>query len=146
MSSPISSKPLSGSDESGASFAKEMLEGDITAGINFDRLQKHPTQGYIMFEYLLCDEKQTVDPFTSHPNRYWDKNSRKFIALWEASQKLNAKLYLVNYAKKGTKNEDKILLIEVLKINDKGIIEETLTKMTRNEFKAFFRKLNKECL
>jgi viroplasmin and RNaseH domain-containing protein len=145
MDKPATSKPLGKSDESGFEFAKEMLEGDATSAINFDRLQKHPSEGYIIFEYLLCDEKQTVNPFTSHPNRYW-KNKRKFLALWTAANDLKAKLYLVNYAKKGTRHEDKILLIEVKEMDEDGIKKDIQTKMTRDEFKRFFRKLNKECL
>jgi len=140
------SKKLGKSDESGFDFAKEMLDGDPTAGINFDRLQRHPTKGYIIFEYLLCEEAQMVNPYTSHPRRYWDKNSRKFISLWKVTQDLNATLYLVNYAKKGTAHENKVLLIKVLKLNDTGILEEEQTKTTRSEFKRFFRELNRECL
>ena len=101
------SKPLTHEDESGFSFVKEILDGDATYAINFDRLQKHPQIGYIIFEFLLCDEAQTVDPLTSHPNRYWHKNSQKFIALFEAKETLKATLYLVNYAKVGTKHSFK---------------------------------------
>jgi len=141
------SKPLGKSDESGFSFAKEMLEGDVTAGINFDRIQKHPEYGYIIFEYLLCEESQPfVTPYRSHPRFYWKMNSKKFISLWKVSKDLNAKLFLVNYAKKGTRHENEILRIEVEEMDDTGIKRETVTKMTRDQFKVFFRKLNKECL
>ncbi len=141
------SKSLEHSDESGFSFAKEMLDGMVTAAINFDRLQKHPKYGYIIFEYLLCEEAQTVTPFTSHPNRYWHKNKQKFIALKRAADDFNAKLFLVNYAKKGTKHEDEILLIHVIEIDEeKGITKEKKRKFKRDEFKAWFRKLNQECL
>lgn len=140
------SKSLGHGDDSGFEFAKEMLSNDHTAGINFDRLQKHPDRGYIIFEFLLCEEDQHVSPFTSHPKRYWHKNSRKFISLWKVAQDLRSTLYLVNYAKRGTKHEDEILLIEVLDLNDYGIKNENSTKMTRAEFSSFFRKLNKECL
>jgi hypothetical protein len=140
------SKSLGHGDESGFEFAKEMLAGDETAAINFDRLQKHPTRGYIIFEFLLCEEAQKVTPYTSHPGRYWYKNSRKFIALWRVAQDLKSKLYLVNYAKKGTKSEDEILLIEVLELDENGIKKESIRKMTRKQFSDFFRGLNKECL
>ncbi|MBT3940908.1 hypothetical protein HOF46_02655 [Candidatus Woesearchaeota archaeon] len=140
------SKPLMNADSSGFEFAKEMLDGDSTAGINFDRLQKHPISGYIIFEYLLCDEKQFVSPHTSHPKRYWYKNKRKFISLWNVAKDLNATLYLVNYAKKGTMHEDKVLLIEVKALDETGIQKEIVKKMTRDEFKKFFRELNKICL
>jgi len=78
----INSKALGKGDENGFEFAKEMLDGDSTAGINFDRLQHHPERGYIIFEYLLCEERQPrVTPHTSHPKRYWNKNRQKFISL-----------------------------------------------------------------
>lgn len=140
------SKELGHNDDSGFEFAKEMLAGDPTAAINFDRLQKHPRHGYIIFEYLLCDEAQKVTPFTSHPRRYWYKNKRKFLALWRIALDLNATLYLVNYAKAGTLHQDEVLLIKVLEMNDTGIIKEEKLKMTRKEFSDFFRKLNRECL
>lgn len=141
------SKSLGHGDESGFEFAKEMLAGDDTAAINFDRLQEHPTRGYIIFEFLLCEEEQKhVTPHTSHPRYYWYKNSRKFISLWKVAKDLKATLYLVNYAKPGTKSEDEILLIEILDVNNQGIQKENLTKMTRKQFSEFFRTLNKECL
>lgn len=140
------SKPLEKNDDSGFEFAKELLAGDPTAAINFDRIQKHPERGYIIFEYLLCEEEQNVTPFTSHPNRYWHKNSKKFISLWEIAKALNATLYLVNYAKRGTKHADKILLIEVQDMDESGIKKQKVRKMTRAQFSDFFRKLNNECL
>ena len=73
------SKRLGHEDQSGFEFVKELLGEDFTAAINFDRLQKHPKNGYIMMEYLLCEEEQTVTPYTSHPNRYWNKNATKSI-------------------------------------------------------------------
>jgi hypothetical protein len=143
----VNSKALGHDDSSGFEFAQEMLAGDITAAINFDRIQKHPKKGYIIFEYLLCEEAQTVTPYTSHPNRYWHKNSRKFIALWNVAKDLDAKLILVNYAKKGTKNEDKVKVIVVKDIDEKeGLTKYKEYKWTRKQFSDWFRKLNKECL
>ncbi len=140
------SKKLGHGDESGFLFAQEMLAGDPTAGINFDRLQKHPKDGYIIFEFLLCEEVQSVTPYTSHPSKYWHKNSRKFISLWKVAQDLKSKLYLVNYAKEGTKHANEVLVIEVLELNSTGIQKEKSTKTTREQFSQFFRNLNKECL
>lgn len=143
----MNSKSLSHDDSSGFDFAQEMLQGDPTAAINFDRIQKHPKMGWIIFEYLLCDESQSISPYQSHPNRYWKKNSRKFISLWNVAQDLDATLILVNYAKKGTKNEDKIKVIIVEEIDEtKGITKEKTDDMTRNRFSKWFRQLNKECL
>jgi len=141
---PPFSKPLNHSDQSGWEFASEMLAGDPTYAINFDRLQKHPHDGYIIFEYLLCHESQTVTPFTSHPKRYWSQNKHKFLALWDATQHLKATLYLVNYAHLHTPHENEVLLIHVLDMNEAGIQKETLTRFTRQTFQRFFRQLNKE--
>lgn len=140
------SKVLGHSDESGFLFAQEMLGGDITAAINFDRIQKHPVRGYIIFEYLLCDEKQKVSPHSSHPFKYWKKNSRKFLSLYEVAKALKAHLYLVNYAKKNTQHFDEILVIKVIKMSPVGIEEEMIWKTNRQEFSKWFRKLNSECL
>ena len=71
------SKALGIDDISGFDFTKEMLKGDYTYGINFDRVQwdaKH--NKYIIVELLLCVESQDVSPFTSRPNRYFHKNSQ----------------------------------------------------------------------
>lgn len=143
------SKALGHDDESGFLFAKEMLCGDVTAAVNFDRFMKHPQKGFILMEYLLCEEEQAIKhgitPYTSHPNRYWNKNSRKFLSLWRATLDLHGTLYLVNYAKKGTRFENEILLMKVLAMNQNKIFTED-TKLTRSEFQTWFRKLNKECL
>ena len=140
------SKPLGIEDKSGFAFVKEILKGDSTFAINFDRLQKHPQRGYIIFEFLLCEEKQLVNPHTSHPNRYWHKNSQKFISLFKVSQALKATLYLVNYAKTGTKHADKIKVMKIISVDDKnGITQEESNNSTRMEFSEWFRKLNAEC-
>ena len=143
---PKDSKKLENYDESGFEFSKELLDDMATAAINFDRLQKHPVHGYIIFEYLLCEEEQSVTPYTSHPNRYWHKNKRKFLALWRVRNDLHAKLYLVNYAKKGTKHEDEVLLIEVQDMDECGITRQTLTEYTREGFREWFREMNGESL
>ena len=140
------SKKLEHDDQSGFEFVKEMLSEDCTAAVNFDRLQKHPEHGYFIMEYLLCEEGQKVTPYTSHPNRYWKKNATKFLSLWRAKLNFSATLYLVNYAKKGTKSENEILLIKVLDMDETGIVDQVITKHTREEFSQWFRKLNSECL
>ncbi len=148
--SPASpSKALNSGDESGADFARELLQGDPTFAINFDRLQYDPTEGrYIIFEFLLCEEKQAergITPFSSHPRRYWHKNKRKFLSLWKAAQKLEARLFLVNYAKKDSPYADEILVIEVLEMDEKGISREKVGKINRAKFSQWFREMNKRC-
>ena len=77
------SKPLEINDLSAFEFVKECLKGDVTFGINFDRIQTNLETGkYTILEYLLCDERQfknNVTPFTSHPNRYFHLNKKSFF-------------------------------------------------------------------
>lgn len=146
----IKSKPLGHPDHSAFEFVKEMLKGDKTCGINFDRIQwDKQEKRYVIIEFLLCEEEQAskgITPYTSHPNRYFYRNAQKFISLWKLAKRLNAKLYLVNYAKKGTKYQDEVLLMEVINIdeNDKSTPVKTRDiRMTREEFSKWFRALNK---
>jgi hypothetical protein len=124
-------------------FCNELLEGQSHNILDFDRFQKHK-DGYIMWEFLLTAETQSISPWESHPNNYWHLNPTKFILLFEASKKLEAKLVLVNYAKLGTKHEDKILVIWVHEIDNSGISRETISKLTRQKFKDWFVKINAE--
>jgi hypothetical protein len=140
------SKPLLIDDVSGFNFVKEILKGDATYAINFDRVQwdsKHNC--YVVIEFLLCDESQQVNPHSSHPNRYFQKNKMKFIKLWEISNKLEANLFLVNYAKKGTTHENKVLLMQVTDVDENDSVEPVKTinqKLTKEVFSDKFRKLN----
>lgn len=145
MNSGMESKALGNYDQSGFDFVQELLNGDATAAINFDRIQKHPEDGYIIFEYLLCEETQQVTPYTSHPNRYWRKNRMKFWSLWRTALALDATLFLVNYAKQGTAHADEVKTIQVTEVSYQGLngIERN---WTREEFKEWFRALNRKCL
>lgn len=140
------SKLLGHDDSSGFEFVKRVLGETVTAAINFDRLQKHPSKGYIIFELLKCEEAQRVSPYTSHPNKYWNKNSRKFLSLWRAKQDFDSTLFLVNYAEAGTKYADQVLLIEVLDMDENGITGERQTRHTIESFSAWFIALNNQCL
>ena len=83
--------------------------------------------------------------YSSHPNKYFHKNKMKFISLWEVSQKLEANLFLINYAKKGTANEDKVLFMQVTDVNEINITNPVKTidiEFTREEFSIRFRALN----
>ena len=117
MGSFSTSKPLSHGDDSATQFVIEMLKGDPTFAVNFDRIQwDNENKCYVIIEYLLSDESQFprgITPYTSHPNRYFHKNSQKFISLWDIANDLHATLYLVNYSKKGTQYENQVLLMKV---------------------------------
>lgn len=135
-------KQLEHYDKSGFDFQKELLNGDTGNGINFDILFHHNKYGFVIIELLLCDEKQkTVTPWTSHPSRYWHMNKGKFVGLWKAAQAMGAKLFLVNYAKKGTKYENEILFMEVEHVDFNGIKTKD-TKTTREKFAKWYRKFN----
>jgi len=142
------SKPLGIEDTSAFEFVQELLKGDPTYGINFDRIQWDALEKrYVIVEFLLCDEKQFsrgITPYTSHPNRYFHKNAQKFISLWTLAQRLEAKLYLVNYAKKGTRYENEVLLIQVLGVDSRTRppVRTKDTRYTRSEFSEWFRELN----
>ena len=142
------SKALKISDQSGFDFTQEMLAGDVTYGINFDRVQWHSgINRFIIVELLLTDENQPwVTPYKSHPNLYFHKNKLKFIRLWELTKKLDALLFLVNYAKLGTPHENEVLLMLVNDVNQNDVngnyVKSDDEKLTRAEYSEFFRKLN----
>lgn len=142
------SKALGGGDKSAADFVIDMLRGDPTYGINFDRVQWDcERECYVIIEFLLCDEKQFprgITPYTSHPNRYFHKNAQKFISLWDLAQALDAVLYLFNYAKKGTEYEDQVLGMRVLDVDPSSEtpVKTKKRKFTRAEFSQWFRDLN----
>ena len=142
----MTSKPLGIDDVSGFDFVKEMLDGDPTYAINFDRIQWDSKYNqYVIVEFLLCEEAQSVNPHTSHPNRYFLKNRHKFISLWKITQKLNARLYLVNYAKKGTTHEDKVRFMLVKNVDENNapnFVETEDYEMTRKRFAKKFREMN----
>lgn len=142
------SKPLGSEDSSAVDFVIELLKNDPTFGINFDRVQWDNEVGqYVIIEFLLCHERQFprgITPYSSHPNRYFDKNAQKFISLWAIATDLQAKLYLVNYSKKGTEFENEVLLMEVLDVikDNTPPVKTEDRKFTREEFSIWFRRLN----
>ncbi|MGH7457642.1 MAG: hypothetical protein ACREKN_00975 [Longimicrobiaceae bacterium] len=143
------SKPLGSDDVSGAEFVRELLAGDPTYAVNFDRIQWDSEIGrYVMVEFLLCEEEQCergVTPHTSHPNRYFHKNARKFISLWTIAHKLDAVLYLVNYARAGTRHQNEVRVMKVQGL-DAARPEPVGTRNwegSRAAFGRWFRALNR---
>ena len=119
----LKSKALGSDDVSGFDFVKEILKETQhvrSTSIVYKNIRKEDTS------YLnsYCVKKLKVLTHTSHPRRYWNKNSQKFISLYSVSQDLIAELFLVNYAKKGTKHDDKIKVIKVLDLDNTGILKE----------------------
>lgn len=141
------SKPLEHPDTSAFELHKRIFGDTPTAAVNFDSLYYHPHHGYCIFEFLLCEETQTVTPFTSHPNRYWHKNWRKFVSLFNAAKQLGGHLILVNYAKEGTKWADQVRMIRVISCDkDHGITEQEDVCETFAEFQTWFHEFNRVCL
>jgi hypothetical protein len=119
----------------------ETLSGNKTGGGDIDGLFRLK-DGFVVIEFLRC---VSVPPFTSHPNFYWNYNNLdkrgnkiKFITLWNISQKTKSKLFLINYED----SRVQFKIIEVLNIDEnKGIIEENVTRMNFEEFKKWFNAL-----
>lgn len=89
-------------DDSPFSFSKACLGTEYTNGFNIDKILFFPEiNRCALFEYLLCESSQLVNPYTSHPNKYHNKNTFKFQSLWEFSQAIQSPVYMLNYAKEG---------------------------------------------
>ena len=90
---------------------------------------------YFILEFLKCD---TVRPNASHPNRYWFKNKTKFLALWQITQKLEGRLYLINYED----SREQFKVIRVLELNNTGITKQVIKEWDFTQFKKWFKSLN----
>ena len=92
------------------SFSQIMLNGDMTYGFNPDALLFDPKHNKcFIFEFLLCSKDQKIGPYQSHPNRYFYKNKKKFINLFDFSQAIESPLYLINYSEKDHFGSDDVL-------------------------------------
>ena len=89
------SKPLRKPETSVQRLIKAIMGEQPTYAIDVEMIMKTGT-GWVMIEFLKCDSRW-VTPATSHPRRYWWKNWRKFLRLWEIAVELDAQLILVNY-------------------------------------------------
>lgn len=139
----IYSKVISKVDDEAKQLIIDFLDNKPTCGFDLDSVYYIKNRGYVVIEFLKCD---TVDPYKSHPNRYWF-NKQKFISLWNITKKLEGQLYLLNYSKhEQWKNNFRIM--EVLSLDEsKGI--ETLDIVLGNfeSAKKWFSNLNKNaCL
>ena len=132
------SKKISKIDEDAKKLIIEVMGLELTGGFDVDSIYRMPDNSWLIIEFLKCD---TVRPFDSHPNRYWFKNSQKFISLWQLKNDLNGQLVLINYED----SREQFLIIEVKEIDSiRGIISEVKTKMNFTEFKRYFINLNRK--
>lgn len=158
------SKKLSSGDDSAAQLLIELLDG--SPGRNFDIesifLEKSDDGSWKwwVFEFLKCEsDKPGIDVKSSHPNRYWHKNKRKFLSLWAVVKCLRkagykAELVLINYDDK--KEFIKRMLVKDINEHDPGDwtqkgkvingkrnhIRTEDKVMTFSEFKRRFRDFN----
>ncbi len=134
------SKKISKTDEEAKELIIETLEEEETGGFDVDSIYHMPNGDWIVIEFLKCD---TVKPSNSHPNRYWFKNKQKFISLWELTQELNGKLFLINY--EDSREEFKKIYVKEIDL-DEGITDEEIDEMDFEEFKEWFKELNSKTL
>lgn len=140
-------------------FTADCLKGDPVHAIDIDTLFCVNGVWYI-FEYLKCDSA-FVNPYTSDPSKY-AFNWKKFYTLWQVTNHLNGKLYLINYADK----QDYAGMVRVMRVKDMDldILSSFMNmsyqelrafkkpyisysedmKMTKEEFSTWLRKINSE--
>lgn len=131
------SKPLLKTDEESKQLIIELLGGEKTGGFDVDSIYYIEDRGWVILEFLKCD---TVRPFNSHPNRYWDKNKQKFLSLGRLAEHLEGELVLVNYED----SRDQFRVIEVKEMDETGITKQEKIKMDLEEFRDYFKDLNRQ--
>ena len=128
------SKPIQKTDDSAKQLIIEALEGQQTGGFDLDSVY-YIKETYYVLEFLKCD---TVRPYNSHPRRYWFKNRQKFLSLWKITEKLEGRLYLVNYED----SREQFKVIRVISMDESGIIQEKVNLWNFEQFKTWFKALN----
>jgi len=152
------SKEISSADDSAGRFLKELLGDDPGRNFDVDSIfaykDKNGDWGWVIFEFLKNDASYST-VISSHPNRYWKKNKRKFISLWALTTTLRksgfkASLYLVNYDEELTKIKvmtvDNLVMNTFEKWNDTNHFNHIITTDKVYDFKEFkekFRNFNK---
>lgn len=162
MSIENTSKALSNSDDSAARLLIDLLDGSPGRNFDVESIFSYKTAegwGWLIFEFLKKDSEH-LSVESSHPNRYWTKNKRKFLSLWALKRSLEAagfesKLVLVNYD--DARNTIKVMNVISINIDatskwvydghETKHINHIVTKdsvMSFLEFKARFKKFNNE--
>lgn len=149
----IDSKKISKVDEASKQFIIDVLEGNQTHGIDIECIYYNQKKIWIVIEFCKCD---TLDPFSSHPNNY-PFNWRKFVTLFEISQKLGGELWIINYSLKeqwrnnirllNIRGVDYALVNQLIKSQTQprgyvGYLKYEDNRMSLTDFKSFFKDLN----
>ncbi|MGG6379159.1 hypothetical protein ACQ5T8_16960 [Vibrio cholerae] len=114
------SKELVSSDDSAAKLLIDLLDGQPGRNFDVESIFSFKTDngwGWLIFEFLKKDNKHLTIA-QSHPNRYWNKNNRKFLSLWALTKSLKSAgfksaLWLINY----DDEREYIKLMKVREIN-----------------------------
>jgi len=96
-----------------------------TNAMNFDAvfINKH-TNKMIIIEYLKRSKEQAdyITPLTSHPNKYFRQNKKKFLGYKHVKEHFNAEVFFINYAEENSVSEDGRInfgeMIKVMKLED----------------------------
>ena len=135
---PDESKPIDKTDVAAKELIIDVMDGRDSGGFDVDSIYHIDGRGWVVVEFLKCE---TVTPVNSHPNRYWWKNSQKFINLWNLATDLDGELVLVNYEE----NHEDFKVIKVKDLDeDDGIQDERIEKMSFEEFQEYFVALNED--
>lgn len=140
----LKSKPLLKINDPGQLLTSLAIPGG-GAGIDLDFLI-FGSYGFILFEFLRC---VTVPARESHPRRYWHKNWRKFLTLWNLQNKLRARLFLINFEfDDQTKQFHAIKIMRCLHepkpTENKTFVTEDILEAGLFEFQSWFSLLNQE--
>ncbi|AQP53819.1 hypothetical protein CBF34_10355 [Vagococcus penaei] len=108
-------------DDNGIELTKKTLSGNVTTGFDFDLFE---TESKSIIEFLKRDSEY-LDNKKAHPARYpW--NYQKFTSLWNARNRIDGELFLVNYSNDGTDKDKEISVIKVIDYSteDKKIVSD----------------------
>jgi hypothetical protein len=143
------SKTLKKTDDSAGRLIKNLLNGNNGYGIDIEIIFETKT-GWVMIEFLKCENRKDVNACSSHPYNYWYKNYRKFIQLHKIALKLNAKLLLVNY-EEHIENEYgnfRVMVVDVLNSKPSKDVKLIITDLAGHEccnfkkFQELYLKIN----
>lgn len=132
-------------DDNGLEITKKLLGEYTTKGFDFDLFQYIETTGETIIYEFLKKETSYVSNYTAHPMRYcWTgkprDNKQKFIGLWTVKEKLNGRLFLINYS---DNLDDGIGISEILDLDiDEGIKGEYKYNLTYKEFIQWMTEMN----
>lgn len=133
-------------DNNGRNLITPALKGQPTHFFDFDLFHSENRFNveFLKNESHVKKQQQYQDwelnNFQTHPNRYWNKNKKKFTTLWKACKLLNGELYLVSYSD----DKDELLhLMKVISLDENGITSDIGYKLTYDNFIQWLTEMSK---